>query len=122
MKTILLIALVFSAILTITQALSCLPCDQVTCPSLSELQCQGGLTRDPCACCTACAKLRGEKCGGPWNVDGVCDCGLRCFKGLKEANFNAIGVCVRRYNIYVCLIVLLIITTNTSMMLCQYNG
>ena len=99
MKTILIIALVFSAILTITQALSCLPCHQVTCHSLSKLNCKGGLTRNVCNCCTACAKVKGEKCGGPWNINGVCDCGLRCYKSPRNikrlGEFNASGICIR---------------------------
>ena len=25
-----------------------------------------------------CAKVEGERCGGPWNIAGVCDKGLIC--------------------------------------------
>lgn len=38
----------------------------------------GGTTLDVCGCCTVCAKVEGEACGGPWNLKGVCDKGLKC--------------------------------------------
>ena len=53
----------------------------------------GGITTDMCGCCPACAKVVGEKCGGPWFITGVCDKGLECKRDLN--NFNSIGVCVK---------------------------
>ncbi|XP_028411507.1 venom protein 302-like [Dendronephthya gigantea] len=94
MKTIFLTALVFSAILSTTEALSCLQCPQVTCRLPSELNCKGGLAREPCGCCDECAKVEEETCGGPWDMAGVCDTGLKCvYKGGNEHDSNAPGVC-----------------------------
>ena len=90
-------ALMFSAVVFTSNALSCLPCRDVTCPPVYQLRCSGGLVYDACKCCAACAKVKGEKCGGPWNISGVCDCGLRCFKGRKgSGDINAEGICVPR--------------------------
>ena len=100
MKSILVIALVTSAILAMTEALSCLRCDSpsVTCRPLNELNCKGGLVRDVCGCCATCAKLKGEKCGGPWGIEGTCDCGLTCYKSpiviAQMGTFNAHGKCI----------------------------
>ena len=101
MKIILVIVLAISAILAMTEALRCLPCDStlVTCLSLHKLNCKGGLVKDVCGCCATCAKVKGEKCGGFWGEEGTCDCGLTCYKspiviaptGLP---FNAYGKCI----------------------------
>ena len=102
MKSILLIALAVSVILSVTQALSCLRCDspQIKCTSLYKLNCKGGLKSGVCGCCPVCAKIKGGKCGGPWNIHGECDCGLRCYKSpkviIKLGQFNAHGVCIPR--------------------------
>jgi hypothetical protein len=101
MKTILLIALVISANLAITESLRC-RCDSphVKCTPVYKLNCAGGLVRDVCGCCAVCAKVKGEKCGGPWNLRGRCGCGLRCRKSPKViaqvGEFNAGGICVAR--------------------------
>ena len=51
----------------------------------------GGTTTDACGCCTVCAKVEGEKCGGPWNIAGVCDKGLIC---VPQSDFYP-GQCFR---------------------------
>ena len=102
MKTIFLIALVMSAILAITQALSCPKCDAgvIKCPEIHKLKCKGRLVTDVCGCCAVCAKVKGENCGGPFNITGKCDCGLKCLKSPKDiatmGEFNAKGTCVPR--------------------------
>ena len=107
MKTILLIALVISANLAISKALSCLRCDSplVKCKPVNTLNCAGGLVRGVCGCCAVCAKVKGEKCGGPWNIRGKCDCGLRCRKSpqviAQVGEFSAEGICVPRLVVYV---------------------
>ncbi|XP_065051181.1 cysteine-rich motor neuron 1 protein-like [Rhopilema esculentum] len=58
--------------------LTCLRCEEQKCPDVRSLDCKGGTTLDACGCCTVCAKVEGEKCGGPWNIGGVCDKGLVC--------------------------------------------
>ena len=90
MKNVFVIAFAVLAIVATTEGLSCLPCSEVTCVPLYQLGCKGGLTTDPCQCCAACAKLRGERCGGVSNVVGKCDCGLKC----KRPNVNVVGRCV----------------------------
>ena len=51
----------------------------------------GGLTKDVCNCCNACAKVKGEVCGGTFGISGTCDKNLRCNKPPKD--FNANGRC-----------------------------
>ena len=90
MKNVFVIAFAVLAIVASSEGLSCLPCSEVTCDPLYRLGCKGGLTTDPCQCCVACAKLRGERCGGAFNVVGKCDCGLKC----RRPNVNVVGRCV----------------------------
>eukprot|EP00112_Aurelia_sp_Birch-Aquarium-sp1_P008761 Seg1974.3 transcript_id=Seg1974.3/GoldUCD/mRNA.D3Y31 product="Cysteine-rich motor neuron 1 protein" protein_id=Seg1974.3/GoldUCD/D3Y31 len=59
-------------------SLTCLNCEEQKCRDIGSLRCQGGTTLDVCGCCTVCAKVEGEACGGPWNLKGVCDKGLKC--------------------------------------------
>eukprot|EP00794_Sanderia_malayensis_P016846 gene16846-18545_t len=73
-----------SALLQVAFSLTCLPCKETQCKEVQSLRCQGGLARDPCGCCFICAKLEGERCGGPWNIAGVCDKGLVCDSGAKK--------------------------------------
>ena len=101
MKIILVVGLVISAILAMTEALSCGPCNSRShsaCAPLYKLNCKGGLVKDVCGCCAICAKLKGEKCGGPWNLYGKCDDGLICYKSpnviaQERLAFNAHGKC-----------------------------
>ena len=87
-----MVVLVIVATLATTQALSCLPCNKETCPPVPK--CKGGLTTDVCDCCTVCAKVRGERCGGPFNIIGKCDRGLTCCK-RRRTDPNAVGRCRR---------------------------
>ena len=97
MKTIILIA-----ILAITQALRCPICDSgvINCPAIQKLKCKGGLVADVCGCCGVCAKVKGEKCGGPFNLFGKCDCGLECLKNQRDilikGRFTALGLCMTK--------------------------
>mgnify|MGYP002803633958 CR=1 FL=1 len=101
MKIILVIGLVISAIVGMTEALRCLPCklSRPPCVPLYKLNCKGGLVKDVCGCCAICAKLKGEKCGGPWDILGKCDCGLTCYKSptviAQMGEFNARGKCIK---------------------------
>ena len=55
----------------------------------------GGLTKDVCNCCDVCSKVKGEKCGGPWNIKGRCDKFLTCKQ--SHGGFNAIGRCGKSF-------------------------
>ena len=63
-------------------ALTCSPCLQRECTreEIVRRGCKpkGGLVYDICGCCKMCAMLEGERCGGPWDLFGFCDKGLRC--------------------------------------------
>ena len=107
MKIILVIVLEISAILTMTEALSCLRCDSpfVKCLPAHKLNCKGGLVKDVCGCCATCAKVKGEKCGGPWNIYGKCDDGFICYKSLTVAQWrlgvvNHHGKCIPKRRVY----------------------
>ena len=107
MKIILVIVLAISAILEMTEALSCLPCDSpfVKCLPLRKLNCKGGLVKSVCGCCAICAKVKGEKCGGFWGEEGTCDYGLTCYKSLTVAQrrlgvVNHHGKCIPKRRVY----------------------
>lgn len=55
----------------------------------------GGIVKDICGCCDVCAKVLGERCGGPFYRGRTCDEGLKCVK--KELpdldNRFAYGTC-----------------------------
>nr|XP_039261624.1 CCN family member 2-like [Styela clava] len=53
-------------------SLSCIPCGDNECP---DVPCPKGVTvvKDECGCCDVCSKQRGEKCGGSFDIFGVCD-------------------------------------------------
>ena len=76
-----------------TTALLCIPCSDVKCETPI---CRGGFVKDACNCCKTCAKTVGEKCGGPYDMSGVCDKGLKCKKVLPKNVFplTAVGKCV----------------------------
>ena len=50
--------------------------------------------KDVCNCCDACAKQKGESCGGLWGMKGKCDKELRCLTTNSKFLF-AIGICGR---------------------------
>ncbi|XP_078669846.1 zonadhesin-like [Branchiostoma floridae x Branchiostoma belcheri] len=79
----------FIGMVTSVTCLSCLPCDEDRCSEPPA--CQGDVVKDPCGCCDVCAKVDGERCGGPWKISGECSSGLYCDK--DENDFNAVGVC-----------------------------
>ena len=53
--------------------------------------------KDVCNCCDACAKQKGESCGGLWGMKGKCDKELRCLTTNSKFLF-AIGICGRFFN------------------------
>ena len=96
MKIILVIGLVISAILTMTEALRCLPCNsplRSPCAPRYKLNCKGGLVKHICNCCDTCAQLNGETCGGLWYIYGKCDHGLTCYMMYKSYK-GAIHKCI----------------------------
>ncbi|XP_057314576.1 serine protease HTRA1B-like isoform X2 [Hydractinia symbiolongicarpus] len=76
-----------------SSALSCLPCNKRTCKT--PKYCKGGLVKDVCNCCYVCAKVKGETCGGPFQIAGKCAKGLTCRKTPKPGQilFNLRGIC-----------------------------
>ena len=96
MKTVFLVAIAISAMIATTQTLSCRLCSEVNCKPVDQDGCKGGLTRGICGCCDVCAKVKGEKCGGLWNIHGKCDRGLVCNDKKKGRRFRlsfGTGVC-----------------------------
>ena len=96
MKTIFLVAISILAVLPTTQAHYCGSCSKAFCHPVPK-HCKGGLTYDICGCCfDRCAKVKGEKCGGMFNLHGNCDRGLTCDKERKSVLFrsHSIGICV----------------------------
>ncbi|XP_038070681.1 insulin-like growth factor-binding protein 7 [Patiria miniata] len=72
----------------------CGPCDESACPS--DLSCRAEAVLDRCSCCTVCAKVLGERCGGQEYVDGRCAedyicAGKSVYEVVKDGK---IGQCV----------------------------
>ncbi|XP_070165043.1 cysteine-rich motor neuron 1 protein isoform X4 [Polyergus mexicanus] len=63
--------------LAVARALSCV-CSPLECDVLTDEDCPGGLTWDPCRCCKVCARVEGEPCGGLFGFSGSCAIGLQC--------------------------------------------
>ncbi|XP_015599676.1 cysteine-rich motor neuron 1 protein [Cephus cinctus] len=61
----------------VARALSCV-CSPLECDLLTDEDCPGGLTWDPCKCCKVCARVEGEPCGGLFGFSGSCAVGLQC--------------------------------------------
>lgn len=61
-----------------SQALKCDLCNETDCAE--PVGCRGGTVPDVCACCTECAKVENESCGGVFGTGGTCDEGLKCVK------------------------------------------
>ncbi|XP_011494454.1 PREDICTED: insulin-like growth factor-binding protein 7 [Ceratosolen solmsi marchali] len=61
----------------VARALSCV-CSPLECDTLTNDDCPGGLTWDPCKCCKVCARVEGEPCGGLFGFSGRCAIGLQC--------------------------------------------
>ncbi|XP_076852310.1 cysteine-rich motor neuron 1 protein-like [Brachyhypopomus gauderio] len=70
------------------RALTCIRCSDFTCPAVPD--CPGSAVPDPCGCCLLCAKQKQEICGGPYDLYGTCDKGLRCAGNMTG------GRCVER--------------------------
>nr|ADD38120.1 Cysteine-rich motor neuron 1 protein [Lepeophtheirus salmonis] len=81
-------------------------CTSLCQESLNQLNfnCSSGQALwDNCGICLRCAKARGERCGGPHNVDGMCASGLACLikvdpslppKESIEEEQRSFGLCV----------------------------
>ena len=77
MKTRLLVLGSFLLAFPLVASLSCVrPCSKVRCST--PVGCRGGTVKSVCGCCTVCAKMEGERCGGQWEKEGRCDSGLKC--------------------------------------------
>ncbi|KAF7409810.1 hypothetical protein HZH68_004191 [Vespula germanica] len=63
--------------IAVARALSCV-CSPLECDVLTDEDCPGGLTWDPCRCCKVCARVEGEPCGGLFGFSGSCAVGLQC--------------------------------------------
>jgi len=98
-----LVLVVFACLTGGVHSLSCLPCQEVTCPPPACCT-SGSYTLGICGCCQVCAQAEGEACGGPWGTSGSCAAGLRCFRECGEGEdeeycrlfglYNSVGVCV----------------------------
>ncbi|CAM1297779.1 Uncharacterised protein g1934 [Pycnogonum litorale] len=81
------------ATITNVDSLSCIDCNERKCRTREQLGCIGGYDIEACGCCETCAKLVGEKCGGPWNIAGTCDKGLKCTCGGEKCFDFEAGFC-----------------------------
>ncbi|XP_053473532.1 cysteine-rich motor neuron 1 protein [Ictalurus furcatus] len=75
-------------------ALTCIPCYMRKCPV--DLSCPGGTVMGVCGCCQDCARVKNENCGGPFNLFGICDQGLKCVKSEWDL-FDSVGVCQEEF-------------------------
>ncbi|CAM1297781.1 Uncharacterised protein g1935 [Pycnogonum litorale] len=76
-----------------SHGLTCMPCNIEKCRSVQELKCKGGIVQGVCGCCKRCAKQKGDRCEGFWNIYGLCDENLRCEK--RSSDRHAPGKCVK---------------------------
>ncbi|CAF1390037.1 unnamed protein product [Adineta ricciae] len=65
------------------------------------------LIRDQCDCCTVCLRKENERCGGRFNVYGICEEGLLCYKANKTTTahsaYEQTGICVKACLKFQCL-------------------
>ncbi|XP_067210990.1 cysteine-rich motor neuron 1 protein isoform X2 [Linepithema humile] len=82
--------------LAVARALSCV-CSPLECDVLTDEDCPGGLTWDPCRCCKVCARVEGEPCGGLFGFSGSCAVGLQCviMNLLPRSREMDEGVCTK---------------------------
>ncbi|KAL0114364.1 hypothetical protein PUN28_011552 [Cardiocondyla obscurior] len=82
--------------LAVARALSCV-CSPLECDVLTDEDCPGGLTWDPCRCCKVCARVEGEPCGGLFGFSGTCAVGLQCviMNLLTRSREMDEGVCTK---------------------------
>jgi len=69
----------------------CPPCSEISCFPLQQHECEGGLTTGYCGCCSVCAKLEGEKCGGRHYHFGKCDKNLECYQPTSLERRRSLG-------------------------------
>ncbi|XP_063738130.1 insulin-like growth factor-binding protein 7 isoform X2 [Eleginops maclovinus] len=81
----------------------CGPCDKAQCAALPEGGCGGGgVLLDACGCCSLCATVEGEPCGGRRATAlRRCGAGLECVRGGADKK-KASGVCVCKSDYQVC--------------------
>ena len=110
-RAVYIFLLVLAAWIPLTSvATSCnFPCDQSSCGQ--PRACPQGYAMEPCGCCTLCAKLEGEECGGFGNRFGSCGIGLYCNK--TSDSLQSTGNCTRLCE-YPCNHNFLITTINMS--------
>ncbi|XP_066587412.1 cysteine-rich motor neuron 1 protein-like isoform X2 [Prorops nasuta] len=77
MKTPFLLLGIVLLSVAVARAFSCV-CSPLECDVLTDEDCPGGLTWDPCKCCRVCARVEGEPCGGLFGFSGSCAEGLQC--------------------------------------------
>lgn len=53
-------------------------CDTTSCTPISEVNCIAETISDPCGCCTICAKVLDERCGGAFWQEGRCGADYYC--------------------------------------------
>ncbi|XP_054005663.1 cysteine-rich motor neuron 1 protein isoform X2 [Hylaeus anthracinus] len=82
--------------IAVARALSCV-CSPLECDILTDEDCPGGLTWDPCKCCKVCARVEGEPCGGLFGFSGSCADGLQCVIKNLLPNTREVdeGVCTK---------------------------
>ncbi|XP_072027959.1 insulin-like growth factor-binding protein 7 [Amphiura filiformis] len=72
-------------------------CDEVICTEVSTLNCIAEVVQDGCGCCSECAKVNGEPCGGEYWQLGKCGSEYICVGStpMTEVNVfeNEAGVC-----------------------------
>ncbi|CAL7946665.1 unnamed protein product [Xylocopa violacea] len=80
----------------VARALSCV-CSPFECDILTDDDCPGGLTWDPCRCCKVCARVEGEPCGGLFGFSGSCADGLQCVIKNLLPNAREVdeGICTK---------------------------
>ncbi|CAH1251937.1 CRIM1 [Branchiostoma lanceolatum] len=100
MGKIFIICIVLLCMVNGLAALSCIPCEERECEDPRPCR-RNAVVKDVCGCCDVCARVKGEICGGPWGIDGICAEGLTCVKPEPEEtgddviiyDFNQSGTC-----------------------------
>lgn len=92
---------VFLPLVCVSISLRCGPCDQDLCAPLPAEGCPAGAVLDGCGCCSVCAAVEGEPCGGRLLAARRCASGLECVRGDNDKK-SKVGVCVCKNNYEVC--------------------
>lgn len=79
----------------------CGPCDPAQCAPLPGEGCPAGSLLDSCGCCSVCAAMEGELCGGRRASARRCGSGLECIK-RDEDKKNKLGICACKSSYEVC--------------------